>query len=164
MHSSFLKNKVLYSPLASQSALRPQKGRGKKNTMATLLLTSLVDAFSILVIFLMMTSAAEQSDFQADHVKLPKASEAQATFKTAVVKIVGSSILVNDKAVRAENLAQALREVYSQLKASGSEHPESLVIVADKDQDFLTLNPIIVAGSRVGFNEFKFAVERVESN
>jgi biopolymer transport protein ExbD len=158
--SSFLKNKVLFSPLASQSSLRPQSGRGKRNMSSGLLLTSLVDAFSILVIFLMMSSATEQSDFQASNVQLPKASEAQVTIKTAVVRLHGKELFVNDQPVKSEGLAASLRQIHDQLKSVGSTSAESLVIIADRDQDFATLNPIIVAGSRVGFSEFKFAVER----
>ncbi len=162
-HTSFLKNKVLYSPLASQSALRPQGRRGRPSMGSSLMLTSLVDAFSILVIFLMMNSSTDQSDFQVDKgLVLPKATQAVATLKTATVKLNGGKLSVNDKPVTSEGLAAALKVVRDQLKASGSTAVDSLVVIADRDQDFLTLNPIIVAGSRVGFSEFKFAVERNE--
>lgn len=160
--TSFLKNKVLYSPLAAQSALRPNHAKRSRNTHASLMLTSLVDAFSILVIFLMMNSATEQSDFTADSVKLPKASEAQATYKTAVVKLVKGRIIVNEKAISVAQLGAILDQIHQELKSSNSPTAESLVIVADQDVEFSTLNPIIVAGSRVGFSEFKFAVERIE--
>ena len=160
----FLKNKVLYSPLASQSTIRPQRRKGGRSTSATLMLTSLVDAFSILVIFLMMNSAAENSDFQNDkNVVLPKASEAQATMKTAVVKFSDGKIYINDKITTSQNLGGALTELRKNLKDSGNTTADSLVIIADQDLDFGTLNPIIVAGSRVGFSEFKFAVQKVES-
>ncbi len=160
--TSFLKNKVLHSPLASQSALRPSSMKRSRNTHASLMLTSLVDAFSILVIFLMMNSAAEQSDFTADSVKLPKASEAQATYKTAVVKLVKGRFEVNNRIVSQSQLGGILDQLHKDLKAANAPAAESLVIVADQDVEFSTLNPIIVAGSRVGFSEFKFAVERIE--
>lgn len=164
MAAGFLKNKVLYSPLASQSSLRPQNRKGKRSMGAGLMLTSLVDAFSILVIFLMMNSASEQSDFQADKVQLPKASSAEFTLKTTTVKLHGSEISVNDKATSNNGLAAALKKVRDELKAAGAANADSLVIIADRDQDFITLNPIIVAGSRVGFSEFKFAVEKRDKN
>ncbi|MGE0762291.1 MAG: ExbD/TolR family protein [Bdellovibrionales bacterium] len=163
--TGFLRNKVLYSPIASQSTLRPQSKKGRKGIGGALMLTSLVDAFSILVIFLMMNSAADNSDFQVDKaVVLPKASEAQTTFKTAVVKFSRGQIFINDKVTSIQNLGGALTTLHKQLKDSGNTSPESLVIVADQDIDFATLNPIIVAGSRVGFSEFKFAVQRDGQN
>lgn len=158
---SFLKNRVLYSPLASQSMLRPTGKRGQRNVTATLMLTSLVDAFSILVIFLMMNSATEQSDFQVDKaITLPKAEQSVATYKTAVVKFVKNQMYVNDKAIGRDQLAGVLSKVREEMKAAG-QTGDSLVIIADKEIEFSSLNPIIVAGSRVGFNEFKFAVERI---
>lgn len=158
----FLKNKVLYSPLAAQSTLRPQRRKGARSMTGTLMLTSLVDAFSILVIFLMMNSAAENSDFQAEKVVLPKASESIATMKTSVVKFSEGKIYINDKVTPVASLGAALGELHKKLKDAGDTNGESLVIIADQDLDFGTLNPIIVAGSRVGFSEFKFAVQRVE--
>jgi len=161
--TSFLRNKVMYSPIASESSIRPQGGRGKRGISAGLMLTSLVDAFSILVIFLMMNSATESSDFEVkNEVKLPKATEAVTTLKTAVVRLHGKDVFVNDEAVKGDGLGASLKKVFEDLKAAGNANAESLVIIADRDQDFATLNPIIVAGSRVGFSEFKFAVERTE--
>jgi biopolymer transport protein ExbD len=160
--AGFLKNKVMYSPLASQSSLRPQNRKGKRTMASSLMLTSLVDAFSILVIFLMMNSASQNSDFQADKVQLPKASTADFTLKTATVKLHGTALSVNDVAVSTDGLAAELKKIRDDLKAAGAPNTDSLVIIADRDQDFITLNPIIVAGSRVGFSEFKFAVEKQE--
>lgn len=157
---SNLKNRVMFSPLASQSAIRPQRARRSRNVTASLMLTSLVDAFSILVIFLMMNSATEQSDFQVEKsIVLPKAEMSEATYKTTTVKFIKDQILVNDKPIVRDQLGGALASIHEQSK--GQPNADSLVVIADKDMDFASLNPIIVAGSRVGFSEFKFAVERL---
>lgn len=162
--TGFLKNKVLYSPIAAQSTLRPQRRKGGRGIGSGLMLTSLVDAFSILVIFLMMNSAADNSDFTADKVTLPKASEAQATMKTTVVKFAEGKLYVNEKLTDVKDIGGALGALQKSMKDAGDPTAESLVIIADQDMDFMTLNPIIVAGSRVGFSEFKFAVQKVEGS
>lgn len=161
MAQSFIRNKVLHSTIESQSSLRPQSKRGKKATTATLMLTSLVDAFSILVIFLMMNSATQQSDFTAEKVQLPKAVEAQTSFKTTTVKVQGKDFLVNNELTTAENLFLVLKKLHDQLKANGALQTDSIVVIADRELDYATLNPLIVMGSRAGFSEFKFAVEKV---
>lgn len=161
-NTGFLKNKVLFSPLASQSTLRPNNKRGRKNIQASLILTSLVDAFSILVIFLMMNSATDQSDFNADQVKLPRASQGQTSFKTASVKVTGDKFEVNGTEVSRDNLLTALRDLKANLSQSlTGPASESLVVIADREMDYQNLNPLIVMASRAGFVEFKFAVEQV---
>lgn len=154
-----LKNKVLFSPLASHSAIKPNNRRGKKGMNSALMLTSLVDAFSILVIFLMMNSANEQSDFQADkNIKLPSASQAEASLKTTEVKVVNGQFLINDEVVKENQLVVALEQIQKKLESEKSPAAKSLLIIGDKEMDYGTLNPIIVMGSRAGFSEFKFAV------
>jgi biopolymer transport protein ExbD len=159
---SFIKNKVLYSTLASHSNLQPGQGRrAKRNLSSTLLLTSLVDAFSILVIFLMMNSATDQSDFETDKsVQLPRASQSEISMKTAMVQMTRSGFHIEGRSVHSDNLAPALVALHQKLTKEKNPLANSLIIVADRDEEFATLNPIIIAGSRAGFSEFRFAVER----
>ncbi|MBX7232412.1 MAG: biopolymer transporter ExbD [Bdellovibrionales bacterium] len=166
--ASVLKQKIFNSPLASHSVIQPHNRRGKKSITASLLLTSLVDAFSILVIFLMMNSASEQSDITHDkNIILPKSSQADITYKTTALKIVQNQIFLNDERIDPDKLFSVLTGIHEQNKAAAqtsgqtsSSNVDSLVIIADKDMNFATLNPILVLGSRAGFSELKFAVEK----
>lgn len=159
-NTSFLKDRVLFSPLASQSILKPRKKRSR-SIAGSLMLTSLVDAFSILVIFLMMNSASDSSDFTKDkNIELPKASQLTTTLKTTVVKISKGILSVNDQIVRENQLGPILVDIQKNLELGKNPAAKSLVILADKDLDFSALNPIIMMGSRAGFSEFKFAVEK----
>ena len=65
---SYLQNDSLFSPLSQESVIRPKKGKDNKTLVAALILTSLVDAFSILVIYLLMntTAATETLDLEKE--------------------------------------------------------------------------------------------------
>ena len=55
MFDSVLKQTAMNGNLASVSVLNPKGHSRKKNVHADLLLTALIDAFSMLVIFLLMS-------------------------------------------------------------------------------------------------------------
>ena len=67
-------------------------GRSKKDMNTPLLLTALVDAFSILVIFLLVQISGAPNTFEAnDAIKLPTASTieaAQADFESQIANLV----------------------------------------------------------------------------
>lgn len=154
-----LRNKTLYSPLAGQSRLKPS-GRGARRAIhASLLLTSLVDAFSILVIFLMMNSATDSSDVDAGKdISLPKAVSGIASQKVTVVKVVKGQFFINDSAVSQNMLDDVLTDIHQDLTKKELPTADSLLILADREMNYGELNPIIVHGSRAGFSELRFAV------
>ncbi len=133
-------------------------GRGKRTLVASLTLTSLVDAFSILVIFLIMNHSASNEPVNiGKKIVLPEAAESHFIQNGVVVRIEDGHFYVEDKPVAAAGL-------FSQLKvlneSAVAEKKEGLIIVADKGADYADLNPAILAGSQAGFTKFKFAVIR----
>jgi biopolymer transport protein ExbD len=157
--ASPLKQSALGSSLAGTSMLRPKNGSHARRTMvASLMLTSLVDAFSILVIFLIMNHAANSEIVNVGNkVQLPMARESELVQQGVVVRVEGGQFLVEDKPV-------ALGQLVSHLKALNASvdvaRREGLIIVADRQMDYADLSPVILAGSQSGFTKFKFAVIR----
>lgn len=159
--ASPLSQSMLNSALKGESRLRPNGSRFRKRLMASLMLTSLVDAFSILVIFLIMnhSSSQEALEFDSKKLALPKAEQSQVIQNGVVVKIDGNQFTVDSKNVTIDQLAQALEAS----KAAGIDAvKDGLIIVADKKLDFADLSPVIAVGSQTGFSKFKFVVERRE--
>lgn len=158
--SSPLNQSMLNSALKGQSRLRPNGNRFKKKLMASLMLTSLVDAFSILVIFLIMNHSASQESLEFDNRKLtlPKAEQSQVIQNGVVVKIQGGHFIVDSNEVAINQLAQALEASKGEIDAK----KDGLIIIADKKLDFADLSPVIAVGSQAGFSKFKFVVERQE--
>ena len=149
---------MLGSALASTSMLRPKSGSGHRRTMiASLMLTSLVDAFSILVIFLIMNHAANNETVNTDKVILPTARESELIQQGVVVRVEAGKFMVEDKPVALGNLIAELKKLNSSVDVA---RREGLIIVADRLMDYADLSPVILAGSQSGFTKFKFAVIR----
>jgi len=155
--TSPLKRTLLHSPLKQQSTLRPTNGRRRRTMFASLMLTSLVDAFSILVIFLIMNTSASQDTLDVDMQKmaLPKATNSQLIMDGVTVRVEGNSFEVDKKPVRKDQLVATLKQIYA---ASAEAKKDGLIIVADKNLGYEELNPVLLAGSQAGFSKFKFAV------
>ena len=121
--ASPLKRTALGSALGNTSMLRPRAGGGHRRSMvASLMLTSLVDAFSILVIFLIMNhSASNEVVNVGSKVTLPQARESQFIQSGVVVRIEGGKFLVEDKEVALGNLTAQLKALNSSVEMAKRE-------------------------------------------
>lgn len=161
MAQSILGNlKPLGSLIEAQAAMNPKKPRAKNNALAfSLNLTALIDAFAILVIFLLSNYSgdAQNLDFSAQ-TQLPKASYSEVINMGTVVKIESTGYSVDDKKVNLEQIVQALIDARKNKKDQTEEIQKSLIIIADKRMDFNLLSPVIRAAGQAGFESYKFAV------
>lgn len=157
--ASPLNRSSLQSVLKGQSRLRPNGGSHRRRLMASLMLTSLVDAFSILVIFLIMNHSASQESLDFDQtLALPKAQQSQVIQNGVVVKIQRGQFFVDSQPVKLNELLSVLENMKKQVDAK----KDGLIVVADQKMDFADLSPLISVGSQAGFSKFKFVVERGE--
>lgn len=156
---SYLENESFYSPLEKESVIRPRQGVGQKTLVASLILTSLVDAFSILVIYLLMstTSATENLELEKE-ITLPMATQSDMLKAGVVITALNSVYKINEEEIKAEELAPRLKVLQEKLAEDDDRRSGNLVIQADKKANFEVLNPIIVAGTQSGFQAIKFAV------
>jgi len=149
----------MHSALKSQSTLKPQSGRKKRSTEASLILTSLVDAFSILVIFLMMNSGNPQAELKVSkEVVLPDSTQSQPVTLSPTIRIENGRYYINDQEATVSQLPELLKTVHDELVQKDSAEKDSLTVLADKEMDFSQLNPLVIGASQAGFTEFKFAV------
>ena len=87
---SILSDTALQSVLAGEGFIHPQEGRHRRIINADLLLTALIDAFSILVIFLLMSfSSTGEILFIGKDTELPKAKLGEILERNPVVKVEG---------------------------------------------------------------------------
>ena len=149
--------KMMYSPLLSQSSLSKKNKKGKRNLVASLMLTSLVDAFSILVIFLMMNHSSSLPVDVSQNLQLPTTKEGALIGDAVTVTVSGdgAQFEIDKKNVGINSLVATLK---SARDAKAEANKNALMIIADKEMNFADLNPVIVAGSHAGFTHFKFAV------
>lgn len=145
------------SPLMQAMSLKKdgkQSKQGKELGLA-LPLTSLIDAFCIIVIYLLIGTESQGIEGKVpNQMNLPTASHAQALDKeVATLRIEKGNYYLDEKLVERSSLGAKL----SQLKKQASENVE-LLVQADTEMEYADLDPLLRAGSEAGIEKLRFAV------
>lgn len=162
MNKSLLAETAMQSPLSSVSLIRPKQGSWKRILAADLLLTALIDAFSILVIFLLMSfSSTGEILFINKDTELPTAQKADVLEPHPVVKLEhGKITLENQEFDSGDGLFRALldlRKKFSEIRPN-EEMPGIVTVQADRRMKYELLNQVVVACAQAGFSDIRFAV------
>jgi biopolymer transport protein ExbD len=142
--------------------LNPKGAKWKRSLFADLLLTALIDAFSILVIFLLMNfSSTGEILFINKGVELPNATQADILERNTVVRYDNGKFFIEDKEMTDQNAM--IQELLDTRKEWTTNHPDEefkgiLTIQADKKTKYESLNAIVLAMAHAGFGEIRFAV------
>lgn len=153
MKASILRNLRSESPLES---LRRTKGSGnnkkEKSLLFSLNLTTLIDAFCILVIFLLSNMNGRVQNLKdSQKIILPAAVQTEALQQGLVVRIEQGDIFVDDKKIPQADLAKAI------LVAKKTD-TNSLIIQADRQADYENIGLVLRAGGQAGYEKYVFAV------
>lgn len=157
--SSFTTIGKARSPLSEIQSLKPgsknKKGIGQNLALA-LPLTSLIDAFSIIVIYLLIgTQNSGIESTVPTSLNLPIASNSISLEKvTPTLRIEKGVYKLNDEVVAPQKLVEKLTE----LKKQSQEKDMELVVQADQEMKYQDLDPLLKASSASGFEKMKFAV------
>lgn len=158
---SILTQTAMSGAVSSASLLRPKGQKWKRELAADLLLTALIDAFSILVIFLLMSfsSSGDILTLSKD-MELPKAGLVEVLDHNPVVKVDANQIFLENQAVTAEGLIQALLDLRQKFSEGrpGEEFPGIVTVQADRRVKYEFLNQIVLACAHAGFSDIRFAV------
>ena len=140
------------------------KGRRKKRSVvATLMLTSLVDTFSVLVIYLLVSfNTSEELLYVGKDMVLPAAAEIEELKRNVIVKVEKDNLFLEDKEIKVSQLVKQLLKVRKNWESlyPGVEFTGALTIQADKRQSFDLLSHVIQAGGHAGYSDINFAVVR----
>lgn len=158
---SVLSQSALATGIVDQSVLNPKGQKHKRNLYADLLLTALIDAFSILVIFLLMNfSSTGEILFVGKNTELPKASAVDQLERNTVVKYEDGKFFFENKETDQNGLIQELldsRKAWAETHP-GEEFKGAITIQADKKTKFENLNSIVLAMAHAGYGDINFAV------
>ncbi len=160
LNNSIVRTTSFHSSLGETSVIKPSHEKHKRNIVADLLLTALIDAFSILVIFLLMSfSSTGELLMMGKNMELPKAS-ADMLDRNPVVKLDSGKIFLEDKEITADALVQALLDLRKNFQDTrpGEEFPAILTVQADRRAKYEQLSGIVQASAHAGFSDIKFAV------
>lgn len=152
----------LPSPLGSVMSGQKSGGRRKKDMSTPLLLTALVDAFSILVIFLLVQVSGAPNDFEAqDGIKLPQASAVDLNTDPSTKDVLNLVILKDGYVLNGDKLN--LGGLKARLIQAGRDSKASrLVIQADEKGDFDLLTPVLSMTAEAGISKLEFAVQATD--
>ncbi len=159
---SVLSNSTLGSALKSQSVLNPKNHKTKRSLYADLLLTALIDAFSILVIFLLMNfSSTGEILFISKGIELPQASATEVLERNTVVRFEENKFFIENKEL--ENQDALISELLLARKEWSTSYPGEefkgvVTVQADKKTKYENLNSIVLAMAHAGFGDIRFAV------
>lgn len=150
---SVLQRQMFKSPILAQGLIKPSSSDQKsKNLYFSMNLTTLIDAFCILVIFLLSNMNGQLQNVNiAKDIKLPIAEKTEILNTGITLRIEKDSLYLDETKISMEELTNKL----IQLKNKG---PKSLIIQADKDSDFEQLSYALRAGSQAGYEKYAFAV------
>ena len=161
VNQGIIKNSAIGSVIGESSILAPKSERHKREVHAELLLTALIDAFSILVIFLLMSfSSAGDLVTVGKGIELPIAKMGEQLDRQPVVKVEEGKLFVEDKEVTEATLVSALLDLRKQFAKTrpNEEFPGIITIQGDRRLKYEQLNSIVLASSQAGFSDIKFAV------
>lgn len=161
MNASTSVNHSMFSSLAGVSILNPKGRREKKSIFADLLLTALIDAFSILVIFLLMSfSSTGEILFMGKDMELPKAGLGVQLERYPVIKLEEGKLFLEDKEIKESDLVAEMMRLREEFKEThpNEEYPGIITIQADRRLKYEQMNSIVVASGNAGFSDIKFAI------
>ena len=149
--SQILNSSFIQSGLQSQGVIRPKGIKLKKVLSSGLMLTSLVDCFTIPVVYLLVATSFGSQELQIPKdMVLPGAENSVALSASIVIRVEDGQYKINDESVKLENLSDKLIEMRGDVDA--------IVIQADKRSDYSSLNPVVLSSLQAGFKKIKFAV------
>lgn len=163
-------------------SLGDQRKRKKKDSDPKLMLTSMMDMFTIILIFLLCSFSDQPQTLEGlTDLELPHSS-ADINYSDSIKIVLSQDALkLNDDVIASvenekidgldtENLKESslykqLREIYDESKeVEAEEEPESdsgvkhVLFLCDKRHNFKTINAVIKTAGLAGFPNFQFAV------
>jgi len=160
---SIIKETAKESPLTRATVVGQRSSEGQKRVVTQpLMLTSLVDAFSILVIYLLMnfSTSGEILYFSKD-LELPHAQNSVELERHTVVKVgENSQYFIEEKEVSKDQLVPKLLELRKTFEKErpNEKFPGVLIVQADRREEYKNLNSVVLAAAHTGYSDIKFAV------
>lgn len=153
MKQGILATQIQNSPLLVQKRVRASGAKAKgKSLLFAMNLTTLIDAFCILVIFLLSNMNGQLQNLEiGKKTILPTAVASDIMNAGVVVRMEENDIFVEDKKISTDDIVKTLI-------ALKTEEKNSLIIQADKNADYDKISLILRAGGVAGYEKYAFAV------
>ncbi len=142
--------------------LRKNQSKLRKNIQATITLTSLIDAFVIIVLYLVVCNSPSESMNLEDQIVLPQAKISNQLDGSPVITFKNNQFMIDGQIVREADLSKHLSRITGNLKNKIANKEPSIILQADEKVDFHKLQPFLTASAHAGIKNVKFAVYQQE--
>ncbi|MBY0383972.1 biopolymer transporter ExbD [bacterium] len=142
--------------------LRKNQGKLRKGIQATITLTSLIDAFVIIVLYLVVCNSPSETIDLEDQIVLPQAKLSNQLDGSPVVTFKNNQFMIDGSVIRESELSQYLSKLAGSLKLKVANKEPAVILQADEKVDFNKLQPFLTASAHAGIKNVKFAVYQQE--
>ena len=156
-------------------ARRKQARRERKGDSAGMMLTSLMDIFIVLVLYLLVNQGTGVELDPPEHVVLPTSGVDTAPRQSVVivlsnddVRVQGQPVVKMADVVGSDELEIApIRQAIEHIKAESAKHQDQagvnteVTIVADQNVPFKVLKKVMLSSSNAGYGKISFAVNQM---
>ncbi len=162
-------------------ALGDNRRKRKSFAAPKLMLTSMMDMFTIVLIFLLFSFSERVETIKIDsELELPRSSTKMDYDKNLKLVLTKSSLMLDDeiiaeldngelrgfdqKDLKASILYTRLKDHYENSKKTAEENPEvkpgnqGIIFLCDKSHEFKTINQVMKTAGLAGYPNFQFAV------
>ena len=159
-------------------ALSKLKRRKRSSRPPALMLTSMMDMFTIILIFLLCSFSEHPETLKLDkNLELPRSSSESEYSKTIKVILSKKELRLNDEVMatvsgsaiqgltgvadpKTSSFFQRLQTYYQARTEGGAEKNREahLLLLCDKSHSFKTINTVIKTAGMAGYPNFQFAV------
>lgn len=155
-----------------------QRSKGKKSKEVALKLTSMIDMFTILLVFLLKSYSAEgQIMSVSPDLNLPQSTAEKAPQTTSIIAVTEELILLDGNQVATINqimnnqnliisgLLNELQKIKTLSEKVGQLHEDlgftgKISIQADKELPYIIIKKIMFTCGKVGYNDMLLAVNK----
>lgn len=150
-------------PKPTKQGLLLARGHGKKRKKieATITLTSLIDAFVIIVLYLVICNSPSQETIDLeDQINLPQAKVYNQLDGSPVITFKQNQFFIEGKMILEKDLIPQLQKLTSSFSSKVKNTETSIILQADENIEFNKLQPFLTASAHAGIKNVKFAVHQ----
>lgn len=142
--------------------LRKNQSKLRKSIQSTITLTSLIDAFVIIVLYLVVCNSPSETMDLEDQITLPQAKVFNQLDGSPVITFKNNQFMIDGQIINEAQLNSRLAQVAGNLKLKVENKEPSIILQADENVDFHKLQPFLTASAHAGIKNVKFAVYQQE--
>lgn len=130
------------------------------------MITPMIDMFTVILIFLIVSYAPEQSKIKiSDQIEVPKSSIKLKSVPKLQIEVTDSYIMINGEAVAGLDPKQASVQQWQSFSSRVDKiktKEEAVLVLADKTTNFAHVDRAVAHLAKAGFSEVYFLTESEE--